>query len=76
MIFGSGVRLSDVHACLKNMSFAEPFAKALETLGSPQIRNLATIGGSILWNHPSSDLWPLYIGVSYLTLKNLLDHTL
>ena len=60
--FGSGVRLSDVNACLKKIPFAQPFVKALETLGSPQIRNQATIGGSVMWNHPSSDLWPLYIG--------------
>jgi CO/xanthine dehydrogenase FAD-binding subunit len=55
--------LSDAQAFLKDVGFAQPFFKALKTLGSPQIRNQATIGGSILWNHPSSDLWPLYISL-------------
>ena len=41
--------MSDVHTILKTVSFAEPFVKALETLGSPQIRNLATIGKSKFW---------------------------
>ena len=54
--------MSDAHAFLKKIPFAQPFVKALETLGSPQVRNQATIGGSVMWNHPSSDLWPLYIG--------------
>ena len=62
--------MSDAQAFLKDVGFAEPFFKALKTLGSPQIRNQATIGGSILWNHPSSDLWPLYISLVHIIKFN------
>ena len=37
------------------------FSKALSTLASVQIRNTASVGGSIMWQHPSSDLMTLYI---------------
>ena len=30
----------------------------------------AAIGGSILWNHPSSDLWPLYISLVHIIQLN------
>ena len=57
---GAGVTLSHALSSLKNVPFCQPFVKALESLGSVQVRNQATVGGSIHWNHPSNDLKPLF----------------
>ena len=43
------------------VSIASAFAKALATLASPQIRNVARVGGAVFYAHPCSDLMPLYI---------------
>ena len=37
------------------------FIQALSSLASAQIRNVASVGGSVMWRHPSSDLMTLYI---------------
>ena len=37
---------------------------ALSTLASPQIRNMATVGGNIMWNSPGSDLRTVYLATS------------
>ena len=60
IVIGAGVKLADLKSIFDQESWLEPFSKALETLASPQVRNQATIGGSIMWTHPASDLWPLY----------------
>ena len=72
---GSGLKLVEMEEFLKkNVEFCQPFLEAFGTLASPQIRNVATIGGSIFWRHTSSDLWPLYLiyecQVKILDLKN------
>ena len=73
---GSGLKLVEMEEFLKmkNVKFCQPFLEAFGTLASPQIRNVATIGGSILWRHSSSDLWPLYLiyecQIKILDLKN------
>ena len=33
--------------------------RILKALGTPQLRNASTIGGTILWNNPASDILPL-----------------
>jgi hypothetical protein len=72
-VFGSGLTLTDWTKILRKISdeketrtegevsIATAYVKALETLGSPQIRNVARIGGSIFYTHPCSDLLPLHI---------------
>ena len=57
---GAGVTLSHALSSLRNIPFCQPFVKALESLGSVQVRNQASVGGSIHWNHPSNDLKPLF----------------
>lgn len=41
----------------------EALQKSLDKLGSPQVRNAATVGGSIIWgvSCPDSDLIPIYL---------------
>ena len=57
---GAGVTLSHALNVLKGVTFCQPFVNALEGLASVQVRNQATIGGSLHWNHPSNDLKPLF----------------
>ena len=70
--FGSCVKLSKMEEFFKNHvlhadestpsnRLAKAFLLALSTLASAQIRNTASVGGSIMWKHPSSDLMTLYI---------------
>ena len=73
--FGSGVTLTEMAKIFgqisaesvsetrteSELSVAAAFIKALSTLASPQIRNVARIGGSVFYCHPCSDLLPLYI---------------
>ena len=73
--FGSGVTLTEMAKIFgqisaesvsetrteSELSVASAFSKALSTLASPQIRNVARIGGSVFYCHPCSDLLPLYI---------------
>ena len=71
--FGSGLTLSEMSQIFRKitvetdsrsegeLSLANAYSKALETLGSPQIRNVARVGGSIFYTHPCSDLLPLHI---------------
>ena len=37
------------------------FLKVISSVASPQIRNTASVGGSIMWKHPSSDLTTFYL---------------
>jgi CO/xanthine dehydrogenase FAD-binding subunit len=71
--FGAGITLSKMSQIFQKishekekrnvgeLSLAAAYSKALETLGSPQIRNVACVGGSVFYNHPCSDLLPLHI---------------
>ena len=71
--FGAGLTLTEMSQIFRKiyiekesrnegeLSLAAAYSKALETLGSPQIRNVARIGGSVFYNHPCSDLLPLHI---------------
>ena len=63
---------------LGQVSFCQPFIEALKVLGSPQVKNAATIGGSIFWRHSSSDLWPLYLvygcKIRYLNVAHDTEH--
>ena len=34
---------------------------ALSTLASPQVRNVATVGGNVMWDSPGSDLRSVYL---------------
>ncbi len=61
LTIGAGVSLSEAAKIFGQVDFGQPFVRALSTLASPQVRNVATIGGSLMWPHPSSDLWPLYL---------------
>ena len=72
---GAAVTLSELKAALSGMVMssklkspagrvvAEAFLKALRTLASPQVRNAATVGGSVAWGAAcsESDLVPLYL---------------
>jgi xanthine dehydrogenase/oxidase len=58
---GAGLKLIDAQKIFKTFPALDVFVQALSTLGSPQVRNVATIGGSIMWANPSSDLMPLYL---------------
>ena len=58
---GAGVSLADAGDAFDKVDFCPAFSRALLTLASPQVRNIATVGGSVMWTHPSSDLWPLYL---------------
>ena len=67
--FGSGVTLSEMESALKTMSESKrspvvsALLSALSTLGSPQVRNVATVGGNIVWENSGSDLKTLYLAV-------------
>ena len=69
---GSCVKLTEIEKYFKkiisNSDVQSPvyqlgnvFSKALSSLASAQVRNVASVGGSVLWNHPSSDLMTIYI---------------
>ena len=70
--FGSCVKLTKMEDFFKTIlsnsdqnsptfRLANVFIKALSSLASAQIRNVASVGGSVMWRHPSSDLMTLYI---------------
>ena len=70
--FGSCVKLTKIEDFFKTIlpnsdqnsqtfHLANVFIKALSSLASAQIRNVASVGGSVMWRHPSSDLMTLYI---------------
>ena len=70
--FGSCVKLTEMEKYFKNYvsntndsipskRLANAFLVALSNLASTQIRNVASVGGSIMWKHPSSDLMSLYM---------------
>ena len=71
--FGSGLTLTEwsrlLDKILKDgqnrsegeLSVIRAYSKALDTLGSTQIRNVARIGGSVFYTHPCSDLIPLHV---------------
>ena len=69
---GSCVKLTELEKYFKkiisNLDVQSPvyqlgiaFSKALSSLASAQVRNVASVGGSVMWSHPSSDLMTLYI---------------
>ncbi len=58
---GAGVTLAEAAEVFGQAEFGQPFCKALSILASPQVRNVATIGGSLMWSHARSDMWPLYL---------------
>ena len=69
---GSCVKLTEIEKYFKKMisnsdelspvyQLGNVFSKALSSLASAQVRNVASVGGSVLWNHPSSDLMTIYI---------------
>ena len=37
--------------------------RVVNQLATPQVRNVASLGGSILWDHPASDITPLLLAV-------------
>ena len=66
---GAGVTFSQLLGFLASRPEAGGGAWRLEAelrrvvaqLASPQVRNLASLGGSLLWGHPASDLVPLLL---------------
>jgi xanthine dehydrogenase/oxidase len=62
---GSAVTLSAMEKFLKDLTSKNAtvcaIIKALETLASPQVRNVATVGGNAMWDHPCSDLMTVYM---------------
>eukprot|EP00095_Tigriopus_kingsejongensis_P002454 snap_masked-scaffold380_size190731-processed-gene-0.30 protein:Tk02454 transcript:snap_masked-scaffold380_size190731-processed-gene-0.30-mRNA-1 annotation:"aldehyde oxidase 1 isoform x1" len=63
---GSGATISELSEFMADKSgpTAKVFQTAFAKLSSAQVRNVATIGGSLLWGHPSSDLMPIYIALN------------
>ena len=57
--FQTIIKKSEENAPVFNLG--KVFINALSSLASAQIRNIASIGGSVMWRHPSSDLMVLYI---------------
>ncbi|TRY72731.1 hypothetical protein TCAL_00262 [Tigriopus californicus] len=75
---GSATTLSQFEAILKKeptSPISAVFLISLRKLASPQIRNVATLGGSILWGHPSSDLMPIYMGLGCSILVQTMDES-
>lgn len=72
---GLGLKLAEALQVLKDIPAFQPFKDALSNIGGPQLINQATIGGSIFWKHPSSDLWPLYLVYECQVKVDLLDGT-
>ena len=62
---GAGVTLTGLETLLKQLktdsTFVASLIKALSTLASPQVRNVATIGGHLGWAHRASDLMPIFL---------------
>ncbi len=62
IIIRAGARLSHVMAHGAIQTHASVLAQAIQVLGSPQIRNMGTVGGNIMTASPAGDsLPPLYV---------------
>lgn len=75
---GSATTLSQLQTILGELPASPTSAvllSSLRTLASPQIRNVATLGGSVLWGHPSSDLMPIYMALGCSVLVQTMDDT-
>jgi xanthine dehydrogenase iron-sulfur cluster and FAD-binding subunit A len=67
---GSGVSFTKLRMFLSNVianeseggiSFFEELSAIVDNLATEQVRNVATVGGHIMWAHPASDIIPLLI---------------
>lgn len=62
---GAGVTFTNLKSNLSNILRSKPsnilqeLLRVISCLASPQVRNLASLGGSLLWAHPASDLIPV-----------------
>ena len=62
---GAGVTFTNLQNYLTSLLSSSPspllqeLNRVLGLLASPQVRNIASLGGSLLWAHPASDLIPL-----------------
>ena len=85
---GAGVTFTQLLHFLENndinCSFISELIVVLRQLATPQVRNVASVGGTLLWDHPASDLTPLLLaaaaqvtlvaaGQSEVTLLSLAD---
>ena len=65
LTIGSGATFTNIIKYLKTLtttdSIIAEMLRVITNLGSPQVRNVASLGGSLLWNHPASDLTPLLL---------------
>jgi CO/xanthine dehydrogenase FAD-binding subunit len=65
--FGAGLTLTSMEKILKGLEkrtqLVDALIAAILTLASPQVRNVATIGGNVMWDHPGSDLRTIYLAV-------------
>ena len=73
IFLGSCIKLSEAMEVLQNFPCFLPFCEAISKLASPQVRNVASIGGAIFWAHPSSDLWPLFLVYGCKVMIDCLD---
>ena len=76
IVLGSGITLSQLSGCLRPFTAENTIAKTimelvLPTLASRQVRNVATIGGSLMWGHPCSDLNPVFIATRYIYIYTI-----
>ena len=74
---GSGVTLTNLRNYLNTLVASEPntrtrvlreLSSIIDNVATEQVRNVASLGGNILWAHPASDIVPLLI-VSGATLQ-------
>ena len=62
---GAGVTFTNLKRNLSTILTSSPsnilqeLLRVISVLASPQVRNLASLGGSLLWAHPASDVIPL-----------------
>ena len=48
----------------KRNAVAGAVLSALSTLASPQVRNVATVGGNVMWDSRGSDLRAVYLAAA------------
>ena len=79
LVIGSGVTFTSLLKFLSNIGSEELSAasvlvelqRVVSSLASPQVRNIASLGGSLLWAHPASDLVPLLLAAeAELIIRN------
>ncbi|MGA2465309.1 MAG: FAD binding domain-containing protein [Thermodesulfobacteriota bacterium] len=56
--FGGGLTFKEIHHSLLVQRFLPGIAEAASQVGSPQIRNLGTLGGNIVTASPAGDMLP------------------